>query len=1108
MNADLLICKREAVALTQSNQPLLGGNGKRKGYIRTMKELWDAKGYESLGLSSQNLRDQAARLEKSLGQSKSSENESEVANSSISKEAQARVNMGDSTTLSTNSDLFLNLEETVTDLPQYANLPTTTTNQDLHTSSTAQIPGDTDQTEQRRGDNGSVPGCLPEYNSAYKPSEIKWGKQSDGSSIVISSSTIIDAYNEIVTWRKNVFLVPYGKIGRDFIDQVTLHINEWNSGSENQHVSLKAAFVLIAVSLQKPSPKSKTKDHQDALSKRLALWKEGKIDKLLREGRIIQGRIGKLKRSDPPDRSKVFAKLVLEGQINSALRFLSESSSGGVLALTDEVMTQLKQKHPNPQPAKLGSILFGPIDDEIPESVYSEINGDMVRQAALRTKGSGGPSGVDANGFRRMLACKSFKQSSSRLCEAIATMTKTLCTQYIDPTTIEPLMASRLIPLDKGEGAVRPIGVGEVIRRIIGKCVMNVAKKDVIEVSGSLQLCAGQKSGSEAAVHAMHTIFEADDTDAVLLIDASNAFNALNRAAALHNIRALCPVIAVYAINTYREPARLFVTGGKEILSAEGTTQGDPLAMALYALSIQPLITSLQEASTIKQCWFADDASGAGSTIEIKRWWDMLSTLGPEFGYFPNDKKCWIIAKPDKEERVKEVFKETDINITVEGKKHLGAAIGSREYLDEYVSEKVSDWVSEVVQLAEFASTQPQACYAAYTFGLKHRWTYFFRTLPDIQDLLEPLENAISQVFIPAITEHRCKQLDRDILALPVRLGGLCLGNPSREASREYASSVKVTTPLVEHIVSQTHQLPDESLIKSAQQAVKSERAEEHKDTAERIRERAPPKTKRALDLAAEKGSSVWLTVLPLREMGFNLNKREFRDAIKLRYDWPVDDTPSTCVCGEVFTVDHAMICKRGGFVIQRHNELRDLEAELLRTVCSDVEAEPVLQDISGEQLSRGANKAQDARLDIHARGFWEPQRSAFFDVRVCHPNAESYKDLEPQQIYRMHENEKKRQYSRRVLDIEHGTFTPLVFTTTGGMGQECLRYHSRLAELIALKKGEQYAKTISWIRAKTSFALLRSALICLRGSRTIRRIPCDARNVDFDVETAEGAIH
>ena len=75
------------------------------------------------------------------------------------------------------------------------------------------------------------------------------------------------------------------------------------------------------------------------------------------------------------------------------------------------------------------------------------------------------------------------------------------------------------------------------------------------------------------------TLYEADETDGVLLIDASNAFNALNRQAALHNIRIQCPIIATYAINTYRLSARLFITGGQEILSAEGTTQGKPLAM-------------------------------------------------------------------------------------------------------------------------------------------------------------------------------------------------------------------------------------------------------------------------------------------------------------------------------------------------------------------------------------------------------------------------------------------------------------------------------------------------------------------------------------------------
>ena len=88
------------------------------------------------------------------------------------------------------------------------------------------------------------------------------------------------------------------------------------------------------------------------------------------------------------------------------------------------------------------------------------------------------------------------------------------------------------------------------------------------------------------------------------------------------------------------------------------------------------------------------------------------------------------------------------INVTVQGQKHLGAPVGSREYLEEYVSEKVTNWINDIAKLAEFALSQPQACHAAYTFGLKHQWAYFLRTLQDIQDLLEPLENAISHMLI------------------------------------------------------------------------------------------------------------------------------------------------------------------------------------------------------------------------------------------------------------------------------------------------------------------------------------------------------------------------
>ena len=240
---------------------------------------------------------------------------------------------------------------------------------------------------------------------------------------------------------------------------------------------------------------------------------------------------------------------------------------------------------------------------------------------------------------------------------------------------------------------------------------------------------------------------------------------------------------------------------------------------------------------------------------------------------------------------------------------------------------------------------------------------------------------------------------------------------------------------------------------------------------------------KRMIELASEKGASSWLTVIPMSEMDFILNKREFRDALKLRYDWPIKDNPTKCACGDLFNIHHAMICRQGGFIIQRHNELRDLEADLLSTVRNDAEIEPALQEIRGEVLNSGSNTSQDARLNVHSHGFWERQRSACFDIRVCHPNVESCEEVTPKQIYRMHENENNRMYNQRVTDIEQGTFTLLVFTTTGGMGEECKKYHSRLAELIATKQGEKYSNTMAWIRAKISFSIIRSALLSLRGT-------------------------
>ena len=186
--------------------------------------------------------------------------------------------------------------------------------------------------------------------------------------------------------------------------------------------------------------------------------------------------------------------------------------------------------------------------------------------------------------------------------------------------------------------------------------------------------------------------FQCDETEVTLLVDASNAFNMLNRAVALHNIRFVCPSLSKILINEYRVPTQLFVDG-ESLLSQEGTTQGDPLAMPMYVLATVPLIRSLPE--TVTQVWYADDATALGTISHLREWWDTIFENGKKFGYFANPMKTWLVTQNSSlAEAAKQVFKDTDINITSDGCPHLGVPRGMQEYTEEFIAKKVEQWCS------------------------------------------------------------------------------------------------------------------------------------------------------------------------------------------------------------------------------------------------------------------------------------------------------------------------------------------------------------------------------------------------------------------------------
>ena len=154
-------------------------------------------------------------------------------------------------------------------------------------------------------------------------------------------------------------------------------------------------------------------------------------------------------------------------------------------------------------------------------------------------------------------------------------------------------------------------------------------------------------------------------------------------------------------------PGRLFIISGGELLSKEGTTQGDPTSIGAFALWILPLL--------------------------------------------------YLIVKEDQLLNANALFVNSNVNTAVEGKRHLGAIVGNDNYKHGYVDELVKDWNSQLCTLSTVAESQPQAACSAFVNGFKNKLNYFIRTIRDISNLSLPIEDIIRNRFIPAITDGRMR---------------------------------------------------------------------------------------------------------------------------------------------------------------------------------------------------------------------------------------------------------------------------------------------------------------------------------------------------------------
>ena len=206
-----------------------------------------------------------------------------------------------------------------------------------------------------------------------------------------------------------------------------------------------------------------------------------------------------------------------------------------------------------------------------------------------------------------------------------------------------------------------------------------------------------------------------------------------------------------------------------------------------------------------------------------------------------------------------------------------------------------------------------------------------------------------------------------------------------------------------------------------------------------------------------------------------------------------------------MFTVNHALSCKKGGFIAPRHDTIRDPLTSHISKVCRNVETEPLLQPLDNEVLNlQSTVTSREARLDMKAGGFWTPGVMAFFNVRVTHVNSRSNQGKHTATIFKEQENEKKRKYDQRVMEVEWELLHHWCLVQTGAMGLECQNFLRTLANKLSSKNNELYGSVISWLRIQLSFAILKTVHRCVRGSR----YPFKSCEVSEDFTLAVTGLH
>ena len=291
------------------------------------------------------------------------------------------------------------------------------------------------------------------------------------------------------------------------------------------------------------------------------------------------------------------------------------------------------------------------------------------------------------------------------------------------------------------------------------------------------------------------------------------------------------------------------------------------------------------------------------------------------YGYYPEPLKSVLVVDVEFHSKAEEIFHGTGIKV-VSSHRLLGGVIGDLDGKNNFIDSQVKKWKEELLLLSNIASTQPQAAYTAFTKSIQTEWAYVQRVVFDCQSRFADLEKVIFDRLLPTLIGSEVSQSERALFSLPTRWGGLGIRNPMGTGDEEFMVSRMATSEIVDSVkFGRAFEIDAHAeRVKLTKENAYKDRENRYNDGFENVIVEFDQVHQRAIMRSKSEKISRWLTAIPSIKNQFDLSAREFRDALAIRYRRPLLDIPEFCDgCGHLFSLSHALSCRKGGLIIQRH---------------------------------------------------------------------------------------------------------------------------------------------------------------------------------------------